>query len=150
VTAPKIGQVPDRGGVTSHVGTEFGQVLVDLVVAVPGARGAILSDSLGYAVDYAIDPMQIAGLDLQIAGAQLGLPLSLTHDSILRHLGLGSADVLGSPSVLVEAERGALLGALVEPHDRSVLVLMLAPHASLGRALVRFDRARHAIASLLR
>jgi len=145
VTGSRSDAASDRSGIESHVGTEFGRVLVDLVVAVPGALGAVFSDCDGYAVDFAIDPTRVAGLDMQIAGAQLGLPLSRTHDSLVRHLvGLGSA------SVLVEAERGALLGALVEPHDRAVLVLLLAPHASLGRALVRFDRARTAIATLLR
>jgi predicted regulator of Ras-like GTPase activity (Roadblock/LC7/MglB family) len=137
--------VSEPTSVESHVNTEFGRVLVDLVAAVPGALGAVLSDGDGYAIDFAIDPKHVAGLDMQIAGAQLGLPLSRTHDTIVRHLiGFGAA------SVLLEAERGALLGALVEPHERSVLVLLLAPNASLGRALVRFDRARNAIATLLR
>jgi predicted regulator of Ras-like GTPase activity (Roadblock/LC7/MglB family) len=145
VTGPSSDHAADPPNVVSHVGTEFGRVLVDLVVAVPGALGAVFSDKDGYAVDFAVVPTHVEGLDVQIAGAQLGLLLSRAHDTTVRHrIGLTTA------SVLVEAERGALLGALVELDERSVLVLMLAPNASIGRALVRFDRARSAIATLLR
>ena len=93
MTESRDGAVPSR--VESHVGTEFGRVLVDLVAAVPGALGAVFSDCEGYAVDYAVEPSQLGGLDMQIAGAQLGLLLSRTHDSTARHLlGPGSASVL--------------------------------------------------------
>lgn len=128
-------------GVTSLLGTEFGRVLADLVGAVPGACGAVFSDREGYAVDYACDPSRMDGLELQIVGAQLGHPLARSHAVAVRHL-------IGRTSVLLESDRGALLGALVDAQEGSVLVLVLAPGASLGRALVRFDRARTAIATL--
>ena len=145
MTEPRTEQAVDPANVVSHVGTEFGHVLVELVVAVPGAIGAVFSDCDGYAVDFAVDPTHVGGLDVQIAGAQLGLLLSRVHETSVRH-----RIALTTSSVLVEAERGALLGALVELDACSVLVLMLAPNASIGRALVGFDRARTAIATLLR
>jgi len=134
---------PGGTGVASLLGTEFGRVLAELVDGVPGARGAVLSDRDGYAVDYARDPQRMDGLELQIAGAQLGHPLARTHAVAVRHL-------IGTSSVLLESDVGALLGAVVDEHEGTVLVLVLAPGASLGRALVRFDRARTAIALLLR
>lgn len=142
------------GPIASHLGTEFGRVLAELVATVPGALGAVLSDRDGHAVDFAVDPAHYDALDIQIAGAQLGQPLVRTYDGSVRHLIDPSIDRSiapsnGSASVLVEAERCALLGAVVEPKERAVLVLVLAQHASLGRALVRFDRAARTIALLL-
>lgn len=135
------------GRIDSHLGTEFGDVLAELVTAVPGALGAVLSDRDGHAVDFALDPARLDALDLQIIGAQLGQALARTHDTAVRHL-IGTASV--GEAVLVEGNGGALLGTIVDPDDRTVIVLVLAPHAAIGRALVHFDRARAAIATLLR
>jgi predicted regulator of Ras-like GTPase activity (Roadblock/LC7/MglB family) len=136
---------PTEGdALTSFADTEFGRVLVELVGVVPGALGAVLSDGEGWPIDYAHDATRLDGLELQIVGAQLGLPLARAHETCVRR------DVGPRDSVLLECERGALLGALVEARERSVLVLVLAPHASLGRAIVQFDRARAAIEALLR
>lgn len=135
------------GRIDSHLGTEFGDVLAELVAAVPGARGAVFSDRDGHPVDFALDPARLDALELQIVGAQLGQALARTHDTAVRHL-IGSTSV--GAAVLVEGSIGALLGAVVDPDDRSVVVLVLGPHAAIGRALVHFDRARAAIATLLR
>ena len=143
MTDPPAPAAAEPARIDSHVGTEFGLVLAELVAAVPGAIGAVLSDRDGHAVDFALDRTRIDPLDLQIVGAQLGHALSRTHDTTVRHL-------IGSASVLLEGSSGALLGAVVDPEDHTIVVLLLGPHASLGRALVHFDRARAAITTLLR
>ena len=51
--------------IASHLGTEFGRVLAELVAAVPGALGAVLSDRDGHAVDFAVDPAHY-GIDYEL------------------------------------------------------------------------------------
>lgn len=133
-----------RVRVHSKLGSEFGTELAALCTALPGARGAVLSDRDGHPIDYAVVPGEIDELDLQIAGAQLGGPLSATSRPWRRRI--HDAD----PDVVIEASAGALVGAVIETELGIVLVLVLGPRAHLGRALVRFDGARGRLALLLR
>lgn len=126
----------------SGLGTEFGLVLRALVGDVAGARGAVLLDRDGNAIDYANDADAITELDLQIAGAQVTLALVETSDFAGRR-------GLGAPQVLVEGGGGSIMGTIVEPVDAVLLVLVLQRQANLGAAWRRFDAAQSRLAALL-
>ncbi len=129
--------------IRSRLETEFGAELAALCMAVPGARGAVLSDHDGHPIDHALVPGEISELDLHLAGAQVGGPLAATSRSWRRRL--EAAD----PGAVIEAPAGALLAAVIGTPPGTVLVLVLGQRAHLGRALVRFDDARRRLAELL-
>ncbi|WAS97727.1 hypothetical protein [Nannocystis punicea] len=51
--------------------SEFGHVLADYITREAAARGAVLSDDQGDAVDLAFDESRTTALEVQILGAQL-------------------------------------------------------------------------------
>ena len=61
--------------VRSHLGTEFGEALEAMVRRTPGAFAGVVSDEEGYAIDYAHDVARIDGVEVQLVGAQFGVPL---------------------------------------------------------------------------
>jgi hypothetical protein len=127
--------------------TEFGIVLESLVRDVAGARGAVLIDGEGHAIDFANDADAIDALDLQIAGAQVSIELVLTA-------GFAERRGLGAPKVLVEGRTGCIMGSVVEPgvvvdEGLAMLVLVLRSRANLGAAWRRFDDAHGRLAALL-
>ncbi len=126
------------GGVHS----EFGVVLGTLVRAVPGARGAVLVDAEGLTIDFANDTEVLDELDLQIAGAQMAIPLLQAAKFAL---GRG----LGASTVLVEGPGGCVVGAIIDDDD-ATLLLVLSQRANLGTALRRFGEAHKGLLALLR
>lgn len=128
--------------IASRFGTEFGAVMAELIMRVPGAYGAVLSDRDGYAIDFAHDPEAIEELEMQIVGAQCGLALLATAASA-QHRRLGRCEVM------FEATRGSVLGTLVDEVDGLVLVMLLRARAHLGLALRSFEAARVELAALL-
>jgi predicted regulator of Ras-like GTPase activity (Roadblock/LC7/MglB family) len=137
--------LPDRAAaahVDSHLATEFGQVMAALVATVPGARGAVLTDRDGHAIDFALDAGAIDELDLQIAGAQCARTLAAMQ-------ALAQRRALGRTAVLLEATAGCLLGATLRDGDELTVVLVLRARAHLGLALVAFDRACNELAQLV-
>ncbi|MBX7082866.1 MAG: hypothetical protein K1X88_26915 [Nannocystaceae bacterium] len=128
--------------VDSHLATEFGEVMAALVATVPGARGAVLTDRDGHAIDFALDAGAIDDLDLQIAGAQCARTLAAMHH-------LAQRRALGRTAVLVEASAGCLLGATLREADELTIVLVLRARAHLGFALAAFDRACDELARLI-
>jgi predicted regulator of Ras-like GTPase activity (Roadblock/LC7/MglB family) len=137
-SASRVGR---RGAVRPGFATDFGNALADLIAAVPGAIGAVLCDQTGESIDFAHDPRAIAEIDVQIAGAQVIQTVMRTDDGA-RRLRLGDVDVL------VEASHGALLATPL--HREYALVLVLAAHANVARALAAFPAARERIGVLLR
>lgn len=127
--------------------TEFGLVLESLVREVAGARGAVLIDGDGHAIDFANDADAIDALDLQIAGAQVSIVL-------VRTAGFAERRGLGAPKVLLEGRAGCIMGSVVEPDivvdaGLAMLVLVLRSHANLGAAWRRFEDAHGRLAALL-
>ncbi len=123
-------------------GTEFGRELAELVQAVAGARGAVLLDREGHAIDFAHDGEAITDLDLQIAGAQVSIEL-------LETTAFADRRGMGTPAVLVEGRTGCIMAAVVEPTDAVQLVLVLWRRANLGLAWRHFDHAQGRLAALL-
>jgi len=127
--------------------TEFGIVLETLVREVAGARGAVLIDGEGHAIDFANDADAIDALDLQIAGAQVSIVLVDTASFAERR-------GLGAPTLLLEGEGGCIMGSVVEPGivvdtGLATLVLVLRTRANLGAAWRRFEHAHGRLAALL-
>ncbi len=128
------------GTVRIAADSPFGHALARWVAATPGARGAVLTDDRGEAVDYALCEGRITPLDLQLCGAQLALPVARAEDAA-RKTGL----LL--PVVLLEGPTGALLAALVLPGY--YMAASLAQPANLARALRGFENTRRDLATLL-
>lgn len=128
--------------ITSRFGTEFGTVMAELIMRVPGAYGVVLSDRDGYAIDFAHDPDAIEELEMQIAGAQCGLALLATAASA-KHRRLGRCEVM------LETTGGSVLGTIVDEGDGLVLVMLLRARAHLGLALRSVEAARVELAALL-
>ena len=118
----------------------FGHALARWVALTPGARGAVLTDDTGEAVDYAHREGSITPLDLQLHGAQLAHPLERAETSA-RKTGL----LL--PTLLVEGSTGAVLAARVLPGF--YMAASLGRPANLARALRGFEDTRRELATLL-
>jgi hypothetical protein len=124
---------------TCKLGTEFGRVLEDLML-VPGAAGAVLSDERGYAIDYVRKKGTVSDVDVQLLGAQLGQALEKL-DEVLRRRGLLA------PVVVIEGDRRALVIAPIDGTYAMALLLLLPANVAL--ALRRFDVGRDRLARLL-
>ena len=121
------------------MGTEFGRVL-ELVVQVPGAAGAVLSDDRGYAIDYVRRGTGLTDLDVQLLGAQVGQALERL-DLGLRPRGLRA------PVVVLESPRRALLATSVDGTYAMALLILFPGNFAL--ALQRFEDGRRDMARLL-
>src|SRR5262245_29883259 len=86
--------------------SEFGELLAELLAATPGACGAVLSDGVDDTIDTAHRPAEISALDICIAGAQVGQPMTrLNVTSIIFGL--------GRPQVVIEAEGKVLISKVL-------------------------------------
>jgi hypothetical protein len=126
--------------VHSPLATEFGRVLASLVLAVPGAVAAVLSDDDGDAIDFVHDPRVISELDVQLVGAQIGQSI-LRLDESARRRGISGT------ALLVEAEAQAFAASAVA--ERFVVAVVLERHANFARALDMLLDARVVLAPLL-
>lgn len=98
--------------------SEFGVALADYLAAEPAARGGVLSDGEGDAVDFAYARDRLAELDAQILGAQL-------EHAARGMTAWAAARGLGRCEILLEASHGRLCSAFVA--HAYVLVLLLDP-----------------------
>lgn len=126
--------------VRSPLGTEFGQVLAPMVLAVHGAIAAVLSDDEGDAIDYVHDPRVISELDVQLVGAQIGQSILRLEASARRHR-------MGASALLLEARSQAFVASAVA--ERFVVAMVLQPRANFARALDSLCRARMLLTPLL-
>jgi len=126
--------------VCTRLGTEFGVALESMVRRTPGAFAGVISDEEGDAIDYAHDPERIDGLEVQLLGAQLGLPLFRLHRS-------ADARGIDDPLVLLETRTHNLLAS---PIANAFLVAMLLDRrANLGVAMTAFRTGLDALRPLL-
>lgn len=129
--------------------SEFGRVLADYLTSESVARGAVLSDDAGDAIDLAYDPRRVTALEVEILGAQLDRAAGrLTH--FVERRGHGPCEIL------IEASHGRLCFAFLSG-DYVLAVLADAAqsdhpaHAiAAERLLTGFRALRHDIEVLLR
>lgn len=129
--------------------SEFGRALADFLAAEPSARGAVLSDGEGDAIDFAFDPTRTSELEVQLLGAQL-------DRATQRVAGWCAAQGRGACEILIEASHGRLCCALVE--SAYVLAALFDPLCGddatsaldAERMLAGFRAVRHRIEALLR
>lgn len=126
--------------VRSRLDTEFGSTLRTMVLRTPGAFAGVVSDEEGDAIDYAHDPDRIDGLEVQLLGAQLGLPLFRLQDT-------ATARGIEDPLLMIETDRHSLVASAV--NASFVVVMLLERHANLGLALSAFSRGRDTLRDLL-
>jgi hypothetical protein len=86
--------------------SEFGRVLADYLTREGAARGAVLSDEEGDAVDLAYDPDRASALEVQILGAQLDRAAE-------RLTSWFEGRARGPCEILIEASHGRLCCAFV-------------------------------------
>lgn len=120
--------------------SEFGRHIAQCIMALPMAKGGVLTDDLGDPIDFAYRPRRIASIDIQLCGAQLTQVLHLLGQS---------GHKLGMPMqlLMVEAYGGTLL--TTQLHNEFLLVLLLAPKANLEQAQARFLALAEALLPLL-
>lgn len=111
------------------------------VASVPGVVGVVLSDDVGYAIDYVHDPTALSDLDVQIVGAQLGQPLSRLLQTARSSAAMTNAVVLAEGH-----DRTVLCAAVAGDY---VMAALLDNPANLALALQRFESTRTALAALL-
>ncbi len=126
--------------VRSRLGTEFGEALRTMVERTPGAVAGVVSDDEGDAIDFAHDPSCIDAIDVELLGAQLGLPLQRLH---------ATADARGlcEPLLMIETRSHNLVAGPVG--GGFVVALLLERRANLGRALSAFTLGRATLRGLL-
>lgn len=125
--------------IPSALRSDFGRVIENLM-DVTGARGAVLVDDDGYAIDYVYDPEQLTALDIQLIGAQVEQAARHMQRSAIKH-------DLGTAVAVVEGTAGSLLVGPVGGHY--VLTFVLAHGADLGKALPHYEAVRSTIEHLL-
>jgi hypothetical protein len=125
--------------IPSAMRSDFGRIIENLM-DVPGSMGAVLVDDDGYAIDYVHDPGQLAELDVQLLGAQIGQIVLRTQHSAEKH-------DLGTAAVVLEGERASLIAAPVG--IVYVLAFMLRREASVAQGLHHFEAVRSTVEHLL-
>lgn len=121
--------------------SEFGEVLAELLVGNPEARGAVLSDGVDDTIDTAHRPAEISALDVCIAGAQIGQAMArLTVSATIFGI--------GRPLVVIEATTNMLISELL--WEEYLLTLVLHPHANISRAMRDFELVADRVLALLR
>lgn len=125
--------------IPSAMRSDFGRVIENLM-DIRGARGAVLVDDDGYAIDYVYDPERMTELDIQLIGAQVG-------QSVGRMQGSAAKLDLGTPLALLESPRGTLV--LGPASVYYVLCFVLDPGADPPRLLDHFEAVRSTIEHLL-
>jgi predicted regulator of Ras-like GTPase activity (Roadblock/LC7/MglB family) len=125
--------------IPSAMRSDFGRIIENLM-DVPGAMGAVLVDDDGYAIDYVHDPAAITELDIQLLGAQVGQIVARTQRNADKR-------DLGAALVLVEGERASLIAA--EVGFDYVLAFMLRCEAGVAPSLHHFEAVRSTVEHLL-
>ncbi|KIG13180.1 hypothetical protein DB30_00488 [Enhygromyxa salina] len=121
--------------------SEFGDLLGALLERNPGALGAVLSDGVDDTIDTAYRPAEISKIDVSIAGAQVGQPMThLNTASII--FGLGRAQVV------IETEESVLITKVL--WEKYLLTLLLNRRANFARAMRDFDETAELLLALLR
>ncbi len=123
----------------SALGSEFGRVIENLM-DVPGAMGAVLVDEDGFAIDYVRDPAALDDLDVQLLGAQINQVVASTQRSAAKH-------DMGTPVVLLEGDRANLIAGPVG--EIYVLAFMLHREANMAQGLDHFEAVRSTVEHLL-
>ena len=129
--------------------SEFGRALADYLAGEPAARGAVLSDREGDAIDFAYDPSRVGELEVQILGAQL-------DRAAARMAAWCAAQGRGACEILIEASHGRMCCAHVDA--AYVLAVLFDPSdaddatttAEAERLLAGFRAVRRRIEGLLR
>lgn len=129
-----------RMQVCTRLGTEFGQALETMVLRTPGAYAGVVSDEEGDAIDYAHDPERIDGLEVQLLGAQIGLPLFRLHRT-------ANAQGFDDALLMIETRTHNLVASPVG--QAFAVAMLLDRRANLGRALKAFADGRDALRALL-
>ena len=125
--------------IPSAMRSDFGRVIENLM-DIDGARGAVLVDDDGYAIDWVFDPEALTELDIQLIGAQVGQTVNAMERSAAK------LD-LGNPVALVESDRGHLVLSPVSVHY--VLAFVLGPEVDANRILDHFEAVRSTVEHLL-
>lgn len=125
--------------IPSRMRSDFGRVIENLM-DLKGARGAVLVDDDGYAIDYVYDPDRMTELDIQLIGAQVG-------QSVHRMQTSAAKLDLGTPVALLENDVGVLVLGPTGVHY--VLAFMLDPDADTSRLLGYFEAVRSTLDHLL-
>lgn len=121
--------------------SEFGELLAELLAATPGAHGAVLSDGVDDTIDTAHRPAIISALDICIAGAQIGQPMTRLNISTII-FGLGRAEVV------IEASNSVLITKVL--WEQYLLTMVLDPRANIARAMRDLEETGDKILALLR
>ncbi|MEM7160176.1 MAG: roadblock/LC7 domain-containing protein [Myxococcota bacterium] len=125
--------------IPSAMRSDFGRVIENLM-DIDGARGAVLVDDDGYAIDWVFDPETLTELDIQLIGAQVGQTVNAMERSAAK------LD-LGNPVALVESKRGHLVLSPVSVHY--VLAFVLDAQVDANRILDHFEAVRSTVEHLL-
>ncbi len=125
--------------IPSAMRSEFGQVIENLMDVV-GAKGAVLVDDDGYAIDYVYDPQQLEAIDIEITGAQIGQTVLLTQRSAARW-------DLGTPTIVLETRQVLLVAGPVSQHY--VLAFVLDGGTEPDGVLGTFEAVRSTVEHLL-
>lgn len=128
-----------RRRIPSALRSEFGRVIENLM-DLPGAMGAVLIDDDGYAIDYVNDEPHLSAIDVQLMGAQIG-------QAVQRIQRTAHSRDLGTPSLILEGSTGVLVAGPVG--FDYVLSMMLRDNADVGAALDRFEAVRSTVEHLL-
>ena len=121
--------------------SEFGDLLGDLLERNPGACGAVLSDGVDDTIDTAYRPAEISALDVSIAGAQVGMPMTALNISAII-FGLGRAQVV------IEMSETVLITKVL--WEKYLLTMILSRRANFARAMRDFDDTGELLLALLR
>jgi hypothetical protein len=121
--------------------SEFGDLLGDLLAANSGALGAVLSDGVDDTIDTAFRPAEISRLDVCIAGAQVGQPMTRLNISTII-FGLGRA------AVVIEAGDSVMVSKVL--WEEYLLTMILDRRANIARAMRDFEDTGDKLLELLR
>lgn len=125
--------------IPSAMRSDFGRVIENLM-GVKGAWGAVLVDDDGYAIDYVYDSERLSDLDIQLIGAQVG-------QSVLQLQKSATKLDMGTPAAVLEGATGNLILGPVSVHY--VLAFVLQADADLQKALAHFEAVRSTVEHLL-
>lgn len=120
--------------------SEFGRHIANCIMALPLAKGGVLTDDLGDPIDFAYRPQRISSIDIQLCGAQL--------TQVLHQLNQASRALdMSMRALMVEAWGGTLITTQLQ--DEFLLVLLMAPKADLDQAMQHFEALAKALLPLL-
>src|SRR5690606_11153409 len=121
--------------------SEFGELLAELLEAHPEACGAVLSDGVDDTIDTAQRAARISALDICIAGAQVGQPMTRLNITAIIF-------GLGRPQVVLESADRILISKVL--WQEYLMTVVLLPHADITRAMRDFDDVADRVLAFLR